>query len=94
MRVGAEDADAVALLDAEVEEGVRELVGALLELAVGEAAVAIDHGGLVGIELGGAAQKIVDKQRNFHREPSRSKLVEGDSTLRRGLVASKPRPWW
>ena len=34
MRVRAQDADAVARLDAEAEQRVRELVHALLELAV------------------------------------------------------------
>ena len=66
MRVGAEDADAVARLDAEGEERVPELVDALLELAVGEAVRAIDDSRLVRIELGRAAQEIVDEQRYFH----------------------------
>jgi hypothetical protein len=69
--VGAEDADTVAFLHTEVEKGVSELVAAMLELAVGIALVAIDDGDLVGIKLGGAPEKVVDEQRNFHRRPPR-----------------------
>ena len=67
VRVGAEQADAVAGHDAEREQGVGDLVDALLEVAVGEAAGAVDYRGLVGIKLGGSAEKIIDEERDFHR---------------------------
>ncbi len=79
MGVGAEDADAVAFLDPEVHEGMRELVAPFLELAVGVALIAVDDGFLVGVELGGAAQEIVDEQWYFHEIP-RFSCVSGDST--------------
>src|SRR5581483_8041357 len=64
--VRAEDADAVALADAEREKGVGELVHARLEVAVGVAAGAVDDGGLVGVELGSAAEEVGDEERHFH----------------------------
>ena len=68
VRVRAEDADAVALLHAEAREGVRELVHACLELAVGDAQIAIDDRRLIRVELGRAAQEVVDEQWYFHEE--------------------------
>ena len=48
--------------------GARARAGSrALQLAVGEAQVAVHDRGLVGIELRRAAQEIVDEERNFHR---------------------------
>ena len=72
VRVGRDDADAVALADPGVEQGVRLLIDASVELGPGEALVAIDDGLGGSVELRCAAQKIVDQQRDFHRRLPRS----------------------
>ena len=79
--VGGDDRDAVALAEAHCDEGVGLLVDALAELAPGETELAVDDGLGVGEELGRAAQKIVDEQRDFHGEPPRNAAI----IARRGL---------
>ena len=67
--VGRDDRHAVALADAHRGERVGLLVDPLAELPPGEAPVAVDDGFGLGEQLGRAAQKIVDEQRDFHLEP-------------------------
>ena len=66
VRVGRDYGDAVALADAGVEQGVGLLIDARVELGPGEAGGAVDHGFRGAIELGCAANKVVDQQRDFH----------------------------
>ena len=80
--VGRDDRDAVALAEAHRGEGVGLLVDALAELAPGEAELAVDDSFGIGEELGRAAQKIVDEQRDFHGEPPRNAAI----IARRGLL--------
>lgn len=70
MRVRAQDADAIAAGQAEVEQGVREPMDALVELAVAVAAPAVDDCGLLRVETHGASQEVGDEQRDFHRRGS------------------------
>ena len=66
VRVGRDDADAVAFADPGGEQGVCLLIDADVELGPGEALVAVDDGLGRAVELGGASQKIIDQQRDFH----------------------------
>ena len=67
--VGGDDRDAVALAEAHRGEGVGLLVDPLAEFSPGEASLAVDDGFGLGEQLGRAAQKIVDEQRDFHPGP-------------------------
>ena len=69
VRVRAEDTDPVALLHAQLEQGMTELVAPFLELRVGDAFVTVDDGRLVRVELGCTAEEIADQQGNFHVAP-------------------------
>ena len=66
MRVGGEDANAIPPADPEAPERVSQPVDSLLELAVAVAPLAVDDGGLVGIQRCRAEQEIVNEQRYFH----------------------------
>ena len=67
--VRGQDADPVALADAEREERPGQAVHPLAPLAVAVALRPVHDGGLVGVEVRGAAQEVVDQERNVHRHP-------------------------
>jgi hypothetical protein len=54
--VRSQDRDAVARLDAELRQRVRESAGALEELAIGLLELAADDRGAISVPSGGAAQ--------------------------------------
>ena len=66
MRVGTENADAVALADAEAAQGVAEPVRARRHLAIGESLAGVDHAHLLGVSRRRAAQEIGDEKRHVH----------------------------
>ena len=86
VRVGGDDADAVAFADSGVEQRVGLLIDAGVELGPGEALVAVDDGLGGSVELRCSAQKIVDQQRDFHRRLPRV-IAAGIAQHARGLEA-------
>ena len=86
--VVGDEADPVAGQDAEADEGVRQAMGSLAELAVRELLVAVDHPDLVAEELDGPVAEVEHRQRHEHRNASSSDPL----AYARSLRTSPARP--
>ena len=84
--VGGEDGHAIAGLHAELQQGGRLTFHARAEFGVGEAAVAIDHGGEVAPGVDAARQEIERSERRDH-----AAIVYHQGIMRKPPQASQPR---
>jgi hypothetical protein len=66
MRVGRQDADAIAAFYSQIQQYPGEAVDAFAEVRVAEADITIDDGCFVRITLDGSAQEIIDQEGDLH----------------------------